>query len=339
VIDTVIDGDVSLDQTAATRGRLRLALVDDGRTGLVPRTASDPLAPYGNELKVSRGVLTATGEPLLCALGVFRIDETTVEDTAAGLVINVAGNDRSVRVIDARFEDPYQVMAGTPYTDAIQEVLDIAVPGLSYIFSEVASTTPQLAANEGDDRWAFAQSMATAIGMDLYFDGDGACVLRPIAQATDTPVWEIAEGDGGLMLQAGRQWVRTSAFNAVIATGENTGETAPARGVARDLNPDSPTYYYSPKFGKVPRFYSSPFIATNDQAASAAAGILARELGTTQTVNFGSIVNPALEPDDVITITRKRAGIDEAHVIDKLTIPLTSDQPMTGSTRAVTAVF
>lgn len=337
VIDSVTDGTVNLDQTAATRGRLDLTITDDGTGGLIPQTATDPLAPYGNELKVSRGVRLSDRDELI-ALGVFRIDETNVEDTGAAVTITVTGNDRSVRVIDARFEEPYVVPAGTNYTEAIRDVIDAGVPGLTYNFAESTQVTPQLVANEGDDRWAFAKSMATAIGMDLYFDGDGVCVLAPVAQATEAPVAAIAEGRGGVLLRAGRQWVRTSAFNAVIATGENTGEVAPARGVARDLNPQSPTYYYG-DFGKVPRFFSSPFIATDDQATSAAAAILARELGTTQTVNFGAIVNPALEPDDVITITRARAGIDEAHVIDKLTIPLTADQPMAGGTRAVTAIF
>ena len=52
------------------------------------------------------------------------------------------------------------------------------------------------------------------------------------------------------------------------------------------------------------------------------------------------IPNPALEPSDVVYVKRARAGIGEdetygeAHVIDTLTIPLTADQPITGTTRA-----
>ena len=38
----------------------------------------------------------------------------------------------------------------------------------------------------------------------------------------------IAEGEGGVLVAAGRRWTREGTFNRVIATGENTGETAPA---------------------------------------------------------------------------------------------------------------
>ncbi len=66
-------------------------------------------------------------------------------------------------------------------------------------------------------------------------------------------------------------------------------------------------------------------------------GILARELGTTQTVDFGTVTNPALEPNDVARVTRLRAGIDEDHIIDALTIGLDAAAAMTGRTRAIVA--
>ncbi len=50
--------------------------------------------------------------------------------------------------------------------------------------------------------------------------------------------------------------------------------------------------------------------------------MLARQLGTTQQVSFGTIVDAKREPGDIVRITRL-GGIDEDHVIDSLTIPLT----------------
>jgi hypothetical protein len=47
-------------------------------------------------------------------------------------------------------------------------------------------------------------------------------------------------------------------------------------------------------------------------------------------------VLPYLAPDDAIQITRARVGlIEELHVIDQLTIPLTAAGSMSGRTRAV----
>lgn len=335
-LDTVVDGSVTLDITAQTRGRLDLTVADP--TGsLTPTDPSDPLAPYGNELQVRRGIHYSNGDVELVGLGIYRIDTVNVTDTAAGLGLRIAGGDRSVRVIDARFEDPYQVTAATNYATAIQNVIAAGVPGLTYALTATTLTAPLLTANEGDDRWKFAQDMAASLGHVLYFDGDGICTSRPIAATGSTaPAAQLVEGEGGLLLDAERSWGRESTYNRVIATGENTGGGAPVRGTATDTTPTSPTYYYGP-FGRVPRFYASPFLTTTAQANDAAAGILARELGTTQRVSFGTVTNPALEPNDVARITRARAGIDEDHVIDALTIGLGPASAMTGRSRAVTS--
>lgn len=330
----VVDGAVTLDATAAVRGRADITIVDDGTLGLIPTSPSSPLAPYGNEIRLERGVTHPDLTQELVPLGVFRIDETEVADTGDTLQIRVTGLDRAARIIDARFEEPYQVAAGTNYPQAILETIRDAYPDLAYQFAANSLTTPRLVAEEGADRWEFCQQMATAIGMDLFFDGAGTLILRPAAQVgVSSPVWDIKEGDQGVLISAARRWSRQGAFNRVIATGENTGEGAPVRGVATDLNPLSATYYYGP-FGRVPRFYASQFITTTTQAEDAARAILSRELGTTQSIDLGSLVNPALTPGDIVRVTRARAGIDEDHIIDAITIPLTAASVMSARTRA-----
>jgi hypothetical protein len=327
----IVEGTVTLDQRAAVRGRCDLMLADDGTLGFIPDDGGDLLAPYGNEVRVSRGITFPDGTTELVSLGVFRIQEALVDDGPEGLTVRIAGLDRAQRFVDARFEEPYQVAAGTNYATAIESVLTDAWPDVPTSFQATSLTTPTLVVQEGDDRWAFAQAMARSLGMALYFDGDGTAVLTP--DVLSSPVIELAEGAGGVLLLASRQWTREGTFNRVIATGENTGETAPARGVATDDNPLSPTYYFGP-FGKVPNFYPSPFITTDAQAEAAAQSILDREIGTTESVGFGALVLPHLEPGDTATITRERSGIDEDHVIDSLTIPLSASEGMSGQTRA-----
>lgn len=334
-IDTALSGGVTLDRASQVRGRADLTIVDDGTLGLVPDAAADLLAPYGNEIRVSRGIQYPDDELELVSLATLGIQDTDVDSNASGTTIRVTGLDRAQRVIDARFEEPYEIDEGTNYADAIQDTLDAAIAGLTYSFPTITTTTPHLIAAEGDDRWAFVQSMGESLGMLLYFDGDGTCVLDPVAQPTGTADLELVEGATGVLVAAGRRWTREGAFNRVIATGENTGtDAAPVRGVATDDNPLSPTYYYG-QFGKIPRFYSSQFLTTDAQALDAATAILARETGTSQSVTFGAVVNPAVEPNDIARITRTVAGIDENHVIDNLTIPLDAAGVMSGQTRAV----
>lgn len=333
-VTEVVEGQVTLDATAQTRGRLEVTIVDDGTLGLIPDDPTDDFAPYGNELRVSRGITFPDATTEVVSLGVFRIDDVNVSDTAQGMLLQISGLDRSARLIDARFEEPFEVAQGTNYTTAIRNVLEQGWAEMEMDLAETSRTTPQLTAEEGGDRWAFATEMATSLGMVLYFDGDGVCVMRPQGAVSTSAVLTLAEGAGGVLVEAGFRWTREGTYNRVIATGENTGETAPSRGVATDDNPASPTYYYGP-FGRVPRFYVSQFITSDDQAQDAAAAILSRELGTTRQVNFGAVVDPRLEPEDVVRITRARAGIDEDHVVDQVTIPLSATGVMTGRTRAV----
>jgi hypothetical protein len=328
-----LEGAVTLDATSAIRGRVDLTFITED-LDLIPRVPTDLLAPYGNEIRVERGITYADGDTELVSLGVFGIYEVSINDTGSALDVRIIGMDRSKRVADARFEGPYSIASGTSAITALLAVITAAYPQVdTSIEVPTLLTLPSMIAEEGDDRWSFALSIAAAIGMELYFDGDGALALRPIPGGA--AVAEIVEGEGGTLLSAQRSWNREGTYNGVIATGENvSAEAAPVRGSAVDLDPDSPTYWYG-AFGRVTRFYSSPFLTTDAQAADAAAAILAQEKGTTQQVEFSALPNPALEPGDVVRLTRERVGIDEDGVIESLTIPLDAAGVMSGRTRAI----
>lgn len=330
-LTSVASGTVTLDARAQSRGRLDITILDDGALGLIPAAATDPLAPYGNELRVSRGIRYPDNTTELVPLGVFRIDETEVSDSAGQLTVQIAGMDRSARIADARFEEPFQIPAGVNVATQILTLVQAAYPAVVSDFAPTPHVTGVMFIEEGADRWALCQQLATNAGMRLYFDGLGTLIFTADSQSGIAAT--IAEGNGGLLVSAGRRWTRQGAFNRVIVTGENTSVGVPVRAVATDTNPLSPTYYFGP-FGPVPRFFQSQFIVTAAQAQDAANAMLARELGTTQSVNFGSIVLPHLEPGDVVRITRQRAGVDEDHIIDSLTIGLGADQAMSGATRA-----
>lgn len=332
----VDDGTVTLDQTSASRGRCEVTLTDVAN--LVPTTPADPLAPYGNEIRLSRGVDFGDDGAELVPLGVFRLEVVDVADSGPDLTLRVSALDRSARMSDARFEEPHQVAAGTDVADAILACLRAAWPAVPVgTWPATTSNAPTLVGEEGGDRWDFCLKLAESIGHELYFDGDGALTLVPSSVlSSGAAEFDLAEGADGLLISAGRKWSRQGAFNRVIATSSNAAaDAAPARGVATDDNPNSPTYYFG-SFGRVPRFYSSPMLATDAQAQDAATAMLARELGTTQSVNFGAVVLPHLEPGDVVRIKRARVGLAvEDHVVDSLTIPLSATGTMTGATRAV----
>lgn len=336
-------GSVTLDITAEVRGRCDLSFESPE---LIPTDADSLLAPYDTELQVARGLVYPDGERELVSLGIFRPEEVEIEESGQGVQIKVQGLDRSQRIIDASFEDPYVIEGGTDYLEAMRVGLAQAYPEIAFNFIERTHLTPTLNGEEGDNRWQFFSDMAEAIGCELYFDNDGKSALRPIATTHVDPVAEIIEGAEGVtvasLLSATKQWSRTDTHNRWIVTGDNPDtEGEPPRAVATDDDPASPTRYGGP-FGRKPDFYSSSFITTPEQAADAAAGRKAKEMGTSQTINFGALVNPALEPGDVVHAKRTHTHegeliviADERHILDSLTIPLAAADSMNGATRAL----
>ncbi len=330
-ITSAISGTVTLDASAAIRGRCELELAAE--LDLVPAGASDPLAPFGNELKVSRGVLYSDGTSELVELGVFKIRRVEPGSGTEGGTIKITGLDRWSRFADARFEETREIAAGTNVVTAITELAQDAWPSVTLDLGSTAIATPLIPIVEGDDRGALMQKLATDLGQELYFSGAGVLTLRPIANASTTPLWTLED----VLTDASKVWDTERVYNRVVATGEALDDVPPVRGVATDENPLSPTYYFGP-FGRRPRFYVSSFITTDAQALDAAEGILAGALGTSQQISLGAVVNPAIAPGQAVRIVNKGLRLDELHVLDAVTIPLTASETMTASTRIVESV-
>lgn len=324
----VLDGSVTLSATAESRGSCDLTVPLD----LAPENPTDLLAPYGNEVVLGRGIDYGDGTTEICPLGTYRID--SVDVTGDG--VSLTGIDRSIKVIDAVFEAPYTQTGGVNIVTAIAFLIAFGDASVTMRFATTSLTTssdPLLFADTGTDRWDFCLGLAEAIGCNLYFDRDGVCVLEPSPTGLSPAILTIAEGRGGVLLDASRNWGREDAVNRVLVTGESNSETGDVpTGEARDTNPLSPTYYGGP-FGKVTFPYSSSYVTTDAQAAHVAAVMLAQKLGTTQSVSFGSLVDPRLDPFDVVNVVRESIGVNESHVIDSVTIPLGLGQ-MSATTRA-----
>jgi hypothetical protein len=335
VVETVAnttEGNVSYDANSAARARLDMTVA--GCECLIPLAEDSLLAPYGNEIRVSRGI----GDQLI-RLGVFRIDRSSVV-SQAGESVRVSCSDRASRFIapDGAFETPGSIASGQTVGDAIiTDVLLPSWPDMPYdatAFDAVTVPLPAIAWEEAEDRWAFASGLAQSIGAELYFDRDGSLTIQPVpTAASGNPVATIAEGEGGSLLSVERDIDRGPVVNRWIVTGENTDEDAPVRGEAIDDNPLSPTYYYG-RFGKKLDTYANSFITTANQANDAAAGLLARSIGRPDVVSFSALVDPARNPSDVIRIEREVLGLAEEHILDTVSIPLSAEGEMSGQTRA-----
>jgi hypothetical protein len=135
-----------------------------------------------------------------------------------------------------------------------------------------------------------------------------------------------------VLVTSARRLTSKGVYNAVVASGEATDTNPPVSAVAIDNDPNSPTYFYGP-FGKVPRFYSSPFITSTDQAFSAASTDLRRQFGLPYTISLDAIPHPGLEVWDPVRVLPSVRDSWTTHALETMTIPLTHDGAMTATSR------
>lgn len=330
----ILAGDVAFDAAADVRGTL--ALDTDG-TRMWPTVVNPLLAPYGNEVWVRRGVQLGGGTTEWVSLGYYRIDAPD-QDQAPDGVIRIDGRDRMAGIVDARLEAPRQYAATDTYGDVVADLIGDVYPTatINWDDSTDADTLGRALIAE-EDRYGFLNDLVTALGKIWYWDYAGQLAITDPPDAT-TPVVEVNAGAGGVLVDAGRRLTREGVHNVVVASGEGADTQTPVRGVARDDNPASPTYYAG-RFGPVPLFYSSPFVTTTAQAKSAAASILRRHLGLPYTIDFEMVPNAALEPWDPVRVRYSGRDAPETHVLQTITVPLVPEAPMPATTKEQTVVL
>lgn len=337
----IISGDVILDATADVFGSVTLETegTDERGDSLFPRRAGDLLAPYGNELFVRRGVDIGS-ETLWSPLGYFRIDDAE-QSPASDAPIRLSGQDRMAAIVDARVVEPFQFPSSRTIGYVVERLVTQVYPSAVIVFDDDSSEQTigrQLVVEES--RYDALRDIAESLGKVIYWDGQGLLRIEE-PPATGDPIWDVKAGHGGVLVSAGRSVSRRGMKNGFKAVGEGASER-PVRAIVVDTGVNSPTRWPTPgdseaRFGRVPGFYNSPLLTNEAQARDAATSLLRRHIGMPYSVNFGAIPNPALRPYDPIRITHKD-GTRELHIVETVTVPLTAQQAMTGTTREQTNV-
>lgn len=343
-----------------------------------PGSSSDLLSTYGNELRVWRGArvtkivrtvrtyaqaaaafptyaaaaAAGTYDDLATAsrarqtvteevpLGVFVISEVGVDDSGAEVKISVEGDDRSLLVTQNRWTAPFQIAAGTNVVTAIRSILESRYDRVTLIATDTTATVGAavLGQETGNDPWADARAIATAAGMDLYFNGEGNAVLEPIPAADDlTAVVSFAEGEVSTLLSAARKMNRRTTYSGVVVTGEGTSTSTPVRAEVWDDDPASPTYRFGP-FGQVPFFYSSSLVTSAAQAQAVAEGLLRKVTGLAESLEWQALVDPSIGPGDVVAVSAPAARVSKVLILDSVTVPLTVDAAMSAVGRTAQEV-
>lgn len=318
---SVTGGAVSMDATRSIVRTCQLSLVATATLSL--QQVYDLVMSPNVEITVERGLLV-NGLPERVPLGVFSTDSAQFSRRVAG-TISWNGSDRSKKIARARFVSPYQITAGTSLAAAITTLLRSRWAFTPVSLGNVTQTVSSnviFEAGASSDPWREARALMADYGFDLNFDGTGTARAQSIPDpSTATPVFDYGTGETNLVTDATVSGSFDRTYNGVIASGEGSNIATPVQAVVWDADPNSPTYYLS-GFGQVPYFYSSPQLTTVEQCELAANTILARVKGRAQGLSWSSVVNPALEPLDVVTTSLR--GVTSRVVIDQLSIPLTA---------------
>lgn len=323
---TVHDWSVSASAKSQTRWALKSLVISGTAIG------RRELSPYGARVRLFLGLVYDRENIEEVPLGVYRVEDIAQQGVNTNRA-TISGLSLESQVMDERFHKPRTLEIGTGEF-WVRTLLGEVLPEVGLSWRLDTSNTPKLV--EERDRWGVIDgrsqdpSIARSLGGRVFCDSRGYFIAAPTPSLASPPVWELHSGNDGLLIEPQQTLSRDKVYNQVIAIGEPEQDKAPIRpAVASDDDPVSPTYYKGP-FGAVPLFYTSKLITSFQQAQKVALGLLAPRLGLQQTVSTSSMVNFAMEPDDVVDIEMPD-GTRQSHIIDSLNF---STNEMSLTTRA-----
>lgn len=308
-------GSVTVDRAQAIR---RTCTVTGCDTSLIPRAPVDQIAVYGARMRIAVGVDYGDGTQELVPQGVFRLDSIS-GDPAFGPV-TLTGKAIEVAVQDDKFTNPYRAVGSV--VPAVTDLIRRSLPDAEVV-SEI--TDVPIGATTWDvqgDPWAAVQEIAATAGAEVAMNGDGVFVISVLPDlATVTPVWSVEATEGGVYVSGTRAMTSEGVCNAVLASGESSGEaTPPVSYLAVDNDPGSPTRWDGP-YGHRPLFYSSSTLTTVGACQLAAGLKLDAARAPNATGDLSALPNPALELGDVIRVLHPD-GLRELHQVASFSVPL-----------------
>jgi hypothetical protein len=317
--DQVVDhtgGTVTVDRGQAVRRTCTVTVADPS---LIPRTPTDRLSVYGAQLWIFRGIDYGDGTVETVPLGVFRIDSVDGDPDVGPVTITGSGLEASI--IDDVFITPVTLASGSAVA-GITQLIQGTLPSAVVINRATDATVGTMSWDREASRWDACRTLATAIGAEVYADAAGQFIIAPLPDLLSSSVaWEVAAGEGEVLVSASRGMARTGVYNSVTAYGENTADNAaPVSATVEDTDPTSPTRVSGP-FGRIPKFYSSAALITTALCTSAATQILKDSLKPNSAANLSSLPNPLLEPGDVLRMVYAD-GTRELHQVASFPIEL-----------------
>lgn len=288
-----------------------------------PFEPGDPLAPYGNMLRVTRGIDFATGPLYRWTIFVGRIQEAILNNDGT---CTIQASDFSADVIENLFTVPTSSQAGTDVVTEIQRLISDASPSATFGISDVFGIPVQPLTWQLD-RGQALDELSESVGAFWYALADGEFVVRRYAWTVPgTPVVAYADGNAGSIFDSTASRSREDVYNSLTVTGERLNGDDPVYATAFDDNPASPTYILG-DFGRRHQLLRLQTPASQGSAAGAASDNLKRLTALVDAWSWDMTPDAALELGDIVSLN-VRGRSDIIQVVSGFTIPFDLSQPM-----------
>jgi hypothetical protein len=286
------------------------------------------LQPYsGYMVRLYRGIgWRYDGTEELQPLGTFAPYNPQISDTDNDLSIQLEGYDRSKIISRLRWTKPYYIASGTNTAVAIKNILDDRMPGLKYNFVPTQATVPAMILGVSADQadpWEDATKIATADGLELFFDENDVVVLRKIPDPDVDPIVKTyEEGPNCTVTALKRSNNAEQMYTGVVVYTEGSEVVEPIR--VEVWRPDTTL--------RIPYFFQTSIINTEAQAIATATTLLRRVGKAEFSATLDVITDPRQQVGDVVRIKRERIKLDHPFVVSSLSIPLDSESTMAVTT-------
>lgn len=323
---TIFNGSVRATLNSRVSRQLYISVPFD----MYPKSETDLLAPFGNEIRAYVGVMLGDGSDQY-VWQVFRGRIRNVIKSSGGECA-VYCADRANDVLDVGFVRPESSQPGNTVFEEFQRLIVGAVPDASFGLSDQFHE-PIRPLTWEFDRGSALDEVTTSVAALWYPLANGDFVMRRIPWTVDNPpVVTLSDQDGGIVNGWGRSRNRDSIFNVVTVTGERLNGDAPVHGRASDTTPGSPTNMAG-NFGvrSIVERLQTP--GTQGTAQSTAESLLRTYVASVEDWSLELVPDASLELGDAV-----RLLVDDSDVIQVVTgftLPLDLSGNMIVSTRSL----
>lgn len=293
---------------------------------LYPDKDTDLLAPFGNELRIWRGVLPADGSrKYIWPIFKGKIQNASIEDSTGEAIIEAS--DPGQDVVDANFVRPENSIEGADRIQEMRRLIKAVVPTATFGQSDLFPQKMPALTWEFN-RGSALEEMFSSVGGLWYALADGSFVARRYPWANPgAPIMTLSDGPAGVILSTQRSHSRRDMINSVTATSERLNGDVPIAQTAQDTNPDSPTYIGG-KFGIRSLLMRRLSATTEGGALSAAQARLRTGITAAHKISWTQVPDASAELGDIYTIDVTRRGVTRIQVMSSFVMPLDVVSPM-----------